>query len=308
MVLYSYYNSLSWRDLAGTEAVLMHLEDPQALAEADAAFREVFPEADPAAHAAAAEAPLADSRGIPGESFDVTAYADLRIIHITGISADAERAAYRAMLYCAAIRRYAEGDEVITGTEVLGYTEPVLRTYPERKAVAAITGAIIGVLAALLVLWLRFLFDNAVYVPEDAARRYGIPVLGVLPRKGQASETYPPQFQKELMLHMRELQSFGNNWLLLRAQDTDVTNSGDGPATILREYAGEAMGPNVILTEKTTAEVNTADVILLEVRSGARLEQQYEHLIAEAAAGGNPVRGIILTGTDNGFLQKYYRF
>ncbi|MBR0090166.1 MAG: hypothetical protein IJP92_00480 [Lachnospiraceae bacterium] len=307
-MLYNAYNSLTWKDLSETEAVRRHLNDTAVRAEAEKAFREAHPEADVTALLPEAEAPLLDPRERQEDSYDVSVYSDIRILHVTGISTDREQAVYRSMLYTAAIRRYALDDEVIRDTELLGYGEAQPRSYPQRKLIAAITGAIIFALLALLGLWIAFLFDNAVYVPEDAGTRYGLPVLGVLPRKEAGAETYPLQFQQELMLHIRELQAVGKNWLILRAQDTDVTNAEGSVSEILRKFAGEALGSDVIISEKTTAKVNTADVVLLEVRSGARLGTRYAHLAAEAEAGGNPVKGIILTGADNDFLQKYYQF
>lgn len=307
-LIYNNYNAFTWRDLLETEAVRRHLSEEDTVREAEEAFRSTLStDTDPASLYDAALDARADLTGREPESFDVNVYSDIRILHITGISHSPEVAAYRVMLYTTALMRYAEEDEVITGTELLGYAQPEERSYPERRTVAIIAGAIVGLLLAAFLLWIRFLFDNAVYVPEDASRRYGIPVLAVLPRAGSAAESYLPQFKEELQYHVRELQVIGNKWLILKAQDTDVTNAGASSAAILREYAGEALGADVIISEKTTAKVNTADVILLEVSTGKRLGERYEHLIAEAAAGGKAVKGIILTDADNTFLKQYYR-
>ena len=307
-LVYDRYNSFTWKDLMETEAVQKHLSEEDVLLQADTAFRtEISSDAEPAALREQATAPLSDPRHPEEETFDVEVYSDIRILHITATSASADVAAYRAMLYTAALMRYAEEDEVIRSTEVLGYTTPVPRSYPERRMIAAITGAILGALIAFFILRIRFILNNAIYVPEDANRRYGIPVLAVLPREGQSIESYPAQLKQELSLHIKELQTIGKKWLILRAQDTDVTNSVPAVADVLRKYADDTIEDDVILSEKSTAEVKTADVVLLEVRSGVRLGEMYEHLIAEAAAGGNPVKGIILTGADNGFLKQYYR-
>ncbi|MBR5970427.1 MAG: hypothetical protein IK016_08815 [Lachnospiraceae bacterium] len=307
-LIYNNYNSSTWRDLLETEVVQQHLTEEDVIAKAEEAFRSnISSDADMQLLLEQAPAPRLDLRHEDEESVDVSVYSDVRILHVTGVSRTAETAAYRAMLYAEALMRYAEEDEVIRNTEVLGYTTPVPRIYPERRLIAAITGAILGALIAFFILRIRFILNNAIYVPEDANRRYGIPVLAVLPREGQGIESYPAQLKQELSLHIKELQTIGKKWLILRAQDTDVTNSVPAVADVLRKYADDTIEDDVILSEKSTAEVKTADVVLLEVRSGARLGEMYEHLIAEAAAGGNPVKGIILTGADNSFLKQYYR-
>ncbi|MBR0091258.1 MAG: hypothetical protein IJP92_06140 [Lachnospiraceae bacterium] len=308
-LVFSTYNTFSWRDLLETDAVGKYLEDGDVIADAAAAFRrEVGTDADLAALQEQAKAPLADTTRSAQETIDASIYSDIRILHITATSPVADTARYRAMLYAAAIEHYAEEDMVIRGTELLGYSPAVERTYPQRRVVATITGAIIGLLAGFLILWIRFLLNNAVYVPEDVSSRYGIPVLGVLPKHTADPDKYPLQLKADLDRHMKELCRYGTRWLILRAQDTDMADKETSVGAILRKYSDIPEESDVILTEKTTAEVNEMDVVLLHVRSGAQYGTQYTHLIAEAAASGNPVKGIILTDSDNNFLKKYYRY
>lgn len=307
--VFSAYNAFSWRDLLETDAVGRHLEEADVIAEADEAFRrEVRADADMTALREQARAPLADATNPAQETIDASIYSDIRILHLIAASPSADTALYRAMRYAAAIERYAEEDTVIRDTELLGVSPATEQTYPQRKTVAAITGAIIGLLAGFLLLWIRFLLDNAVYVPEDASNRYGIPVLGVLPKSTDDPDQYPAQLKADLDRHMKEVCSYGNRWLILKAQDTDRTKAETAVGTILRKYSGIPDKTGVIIEEKTTAEVNGMDAVLLNVRSGAPYGTQYAHLIAEAAASGNPVKGIILTETDNDFLKKYYRY
>ncbi|MBQ6904412.1 MAG: hypothetical protein IJQ26_07805 [Lachnospiraceae bacterium] len=201
--------------------------------------------------------------------------SDIRILWITAACEEADCAAWFARTVSRALVLYGEENEVFRSIEVLQEEAPARVTYPERAKTAAVTGGVLGLIAAVFALLMLHLLDDAVYVPEDAERRYGLPVVAVLPREGGETET-PALLREEAERYFDTISSAGKK--------------------------------RVLLNETTTEEERSGDVVrLLEVRYGKRNGTLTAHVLSQARARGEDVSGIVFTGADMAFLKRYYR-
>ena len=141
------------------------------------------------------------------------------------------------------------------------------------KALQQVVGALLCAERCVLI-WQ--LLDDAVYVPEDAEKRYGLPVVATLPRKGETEETVPALLKEEAERCFRSFADAGKKWVLLNETTSE-------------------------------AERGAADVLLLEVPYGKRNGTLTAHILAQARARGEEVRGIVMTDADMLFLKRYYR-
>ncbi|MBR0172001.1 MAG: hypothetical protein IJQ21_04365 [Lachnospiraceae bacterium] len=201
--------------------------------------------------------------------------SDIRILWITVTSEEADCAAWFARTVSRALVLYGEENEVFRSIEVLQEEAPARVTYPERAKTAAVTGGVLGLIAAVFALLILHLLDDAIYVPEDAEKRYGLPVVAVLPREGAEKET-PALLREEAERCFESLASAGKKHVLLNAGTTEEERSG-------------------------------ADIELLEVRYGKQNGTLTVHVLSQARARGGEVAGIVLTGADMAFLKRYYR-
>ena len=272
--VYDYYNAYTWNDLLKSDPVQVLIREcaenalsvssyPEGGAFTEANGRENMPEVCLRMYE---EGTL---------TLTVLQPSDIRILWITATCEEADCAAWFAKTVSRALVRYGEENEVFRSIEVLQEEAPVRVTYPERAKTAAATGAVLGLIIAIIAMLILHLMDDAVYVPEDAEKRYGLPVVAVLPREGGTDET-PRLLKEEADRYFEALASAGKKWVLLNE------------ATAEEERRG-------------------ADVALLEVGYGKRRGTLTAHVLSQARARGEDVAGIVFTGADILFLKRYYR-
>ena len=272
--VYDYYNAYTWNDLLKSDPVQVLIRE---CAE-NALSVSSYPEGGAFTEATGREnMPEVCLRMYEEGTLTLTALqpSDIRVLWITAACEEADCAAWFAKTASRALVRYGEENEVFRSIEVLREEAPVRVTYPERAKTAAATGAVLGLIIAVITLLILHLLDDAVYVPEDAEKRYGLPVVAVLPREGGTDET-PPLLKEEADRYFETLASAGKKWVLLNE------------ATAEEERRG-------------------ADVALLEVGYGRRRGTLTAHVLSQARARGEDVAGIVFTGADMLFLKRYYR-
>ncbi|MCI2049856.1 MAG: hypothetical protein LKJ76_09100 [Lachnospiraceae bacterium] len=153
-------------------------------------------------------------------------------------------------------------------------TQPAkLVTWSDRTRNAVLAGLFLGAAAGIFLLLTAVTLDDAVYVPEDCERRYGLPVLGVRVRRGQ--EPTP-----------EELAELAADTERLGAQGATAVRPGEGV-------------PDYGKLRSTGA--------VLELAFGKRNGTQTEHLLSELGKQGVTVKGIVITDADRKFLDRYYR-
>lgn len=197
---------------------------------------------------------------------------DIRLLTVTVTDRDPQRAADIRDAIDEALVRFGDSAKEFTSIRLLSTADPQLITVSYRTGNAVLLGVFLGALLGLFILLISETLNDAVYVPEDAERRYSLPVLGITAKAGQ--ETTSEQ-KKELQENMDHLGAAGAS----PVSAEDMPDYGK-----LRESGA-----------------------ILEVVFGKKDGTKTDHLLSQLKKQDCRVYGIIIRDADEAFLDRYYR-
>ena len=290
--VYDYYNAYTWNDLLRSEGVRNALQDPAVKETARAAYKQVI-------SIAGRDDTVVEEDWLSGAEERVTVTAeqpsDIRVLWVRTRAPEAADALQMSTWMAHALVKYGEENEVFRSIEI---TQPggIPRkaVYPERFRTAMAAGAVTGALLGLFVLLVLQLLDEAVYVPEEAEKRYGLPVVAVMTEDADCPE-----------LLMREAKQ---NLAAMRGEEGErvVLTTADGKACEV--LSGKAADRGLALRFLPPGEqIPGRKTVLLGVQAGKKDAALTAHLLSQARAAGLQAEGIVLTGADGAFLKRYYR-
>ena len=169
------------------------------------------------------------------EAIEADILSDVRLLTITVTHSDPDAVQQMTNAVEDALIRYGANAIQFTSIDFLSSSEVEAVVVSDRTRNAVLLGAVLGFLAAAVWLWLREVLDDGIYVPEDAVRRYGIPVVLILPAEG----TQLPDFL------VRD-----NNDALRVLPGRDA---GPAPETVTEESPGEEKGPEEVPAGESAA-------------------------------------------------------
>ncbi len=238
--------------------------------------------------------------------------SDVRVMVLSATHADKEiadkimRASVKAMV------RYGNINDAFDSIKKLGENAARLVTYSDRTKVAVIFGAICAAVIAILGLMLIDVLDDAVYIPEDAEKRYNTSVLGTLFKNSDGNEEF---FRNELKAAFTNI-SAGKSQIAVISMDS-VTDSAisEKDNASLRDALGTSLDesklqlipmavPGSVLDNYR--KIGTCDGGILCVPYGIKKGAMTEHVIAQLKKHECPVLGIVLVRADRKFLYRYY--
>lgn len=274
------------------------------------------------------------------EEVDASLYSDIRVMTVTVDTSSPETTQQVSEAVQKAITAYGDKKKEFTQIRLLSHTEPELVYVDNRTRNAVLLGAVLGLIGSFLLLYLREILRDAIFTPEEAQARYGLPVTGVYGRS-EADEKLLPAFlaaQRQVNIK-RLLKEAGAGF----AKDTDsmadagsVTDTGSaknacpaagtgsaadaGPArkiVLLSAEAGAAEEARKKLGESVTAG-STEDpetyeklgpdmMVLLVIPFGKGAGCRTENLLGQVRQSGAQAAGILLTEADGKFLRRYYQ-
>lgn len=177
---------------------------------------------------------------------------------------------------------------------------PVLLQDRSRNAI--LLGAFLGLMAGAFFLWLLVVLDDSVYIPEDAERKYGLPVLGITLRdeKRETEEVLPQTLVREMEENL--------NYLFVRTEGKAAVISPEGPAKaerLLRMLP--AQSERFFAADAADYEtLRAAGRVILAVPYGKKNAALIDHLMSQLEKQGAPVRALFIQDADGGFLSRYY--
>lgn len=237
--------------------------------------------------------------------------SDIRIMLLSAEYTDMETTNAIMSAAVKSMENYGRVNEAFDSIKLLGTTEAKPVVYTDRSVVAAIFGAILGVITAILFLLLLAALNDAIYVPEDAEARYGIPVLGVT--FGKNIDGF---FRNELMAACNKKLA-GTSEVAVISTDSlqdEVRSSGD--CEVLTQVLGkEAIDSQVKFIPLSVPgkvldnyrKIGTADGVILCVPYGVKSGTMTEHIIAQLKKHECPILGIVISRADYRFMCRYYR-
>lgn len=237
--------------------------------------------------------------------------SDIRLMLLSAQYRDKETADAIMSAAVKSMENYGRKNEAFDSIKLLGTTPARLVVYSDRSIVAAVFGAILGIVIIILILLLVAALDDAIYVPEDAEARYGIPVLGVTFKK--YSDGF---FRNELVAACNKFLE-GTSEIAVISTDS-IRDEGKSAEDC--EIIGQVLGkevtdgkvkmiplsvPGKVLDNYR--KIGTADGVILCVPFGVRSGTMTEHIIAQLKKHECPVLGIVISRADERFMHRYYR-
>ncbi len=215
----------------------------------------------------------------------VDLYSDIRLMTVIVTAPTPEDAYALTEAVSNSLTSFGQKQKEFDVITFLSATEPKLIVISDRTKNAVLLGAFLGFAAACLFLVLSALLDDAVYVPEDAQRRYELPVLGVVSKD---EESLPPLLRGEAGRNLERL--------LAGREEESVQ---------LADMSGKEVGDLTALYPKVLTDKDRNEKILV-MHWGDQRGSAAEHRIAQYRQSGCQILGILIADCDPRFLAKYY--
>lgn len=215
----------------------------------------------------------------------VDLYSDIRLMTVVVTAPTAEGAAALTDAISRSLTKFGQEQKEFDEISFLSATDPKLIVVSDRTANAVLLGAFLGFIAACLFLLLGVLLDDAVYVPEDAQKRYGLPVLGVL---AGDEESLPELLKGEAKRNLERV----------------LAGKGEGSVQLV-DMSGKEVRDLTALDPKVLTDKEQQEKILV-MHFGEQRGSASEHRIAQLLQSGSRILGILIADCDPRFLTRYY--
>ena len=199
-------------------------------------------------------------------------------------------------------------DEFIS-IETRSCESAALVTYTDRTKTALVTGAVLFLIAGILLLFLKFALDDAVYVPEDLEKRYHLPVLGILLKKENSQ--IESRFKNEMIASFVAVNVSSKPLALISPSGMDSASAVSKIMTILKSAvetsdikleAHETPG----VTLEAYRDLAGFGGVILVIGSGESRGTLCDHVISQLKRHDCEIKGIVMTDVNDRFIKRYY--
>lgn len=180
-----------------------------------------------------------------------------------------------------------------------------------RIANAAIFGAALAALLAVIVLLLLDALDDSVYVPEECEKRYNIPVLGVLSSKGEIDDV----LKNELAAAYDKYASGAQNAFFISTDSLEDYERSGRDLDVLKNVLGNGRSDNVSKITpmeipgkvlENYRKIGGSDGVILGVPMGKKNGTMTEHVISQLRKHDCKILGIVIVRANEKFIKRYY--
>ncbi len=304
--LVDYYNAFTWNTLVGTDAIMEPIVE-----DLEKNGISVISEAVSNATSASGTGNIISVDELK-KAINADIPSDVRVMVLTVTHADKDitnkilKAAVKSLI------NYGVINDAFDSIKRLSENEARLVVYTDRSRVAAIFGAICAAILTVLCMMLWDVLDDAVYTPEDAEKRYGLPVLGTLFKNSKDREEF---FKNECIAAFESTVKGKDQVAVIATDSIKDGEKSEQDCKDLKEMLGSAFDesgvkfvpmavPGSVLDNYR--KIGTCDGVILCVPYGVRGGAMTEHVYAQLKKHECPVLGIVLTRTDRTFLYRYY--
>lgn len=172
-----------------------------------------------------------------------------------------------------------------------------------RIVVAIIFGAILAAVLAFLAILLFDAVDEAVYVPEDCEKRYGIRVLGTVFQGSEACDLLSGELAKLYDKYVADKE----NIVLISSDAADNASFSEKDLESVKKTLGSDYDEKLSKIKAISAsDIGAAEGAILAVPYGKKNAAMTEHLISQLKKIECPVLGIVFTRADLKLIKRYY--
>ena len=235
--------------------------------------------------------------------------SDVRLMLLSAENSDKELADSILRASVKSLEEYGSSNKAFDSIKCLSIDEAKLVTYSDRSFAAAVFGAICAAVVAILIMLLIAAIDDAIYIQEDAEKRYSVNVLGIQCKKADDF------FKNELIAGLNKATE-GYTQVAVISTDSveDEKVSKADTEAISAIISGTDAGANVRLIPMAVPgtvldnyrKIGTCDGVILCVPFGTRNGAMTEHILAQLKKHECPVLGIIIARADSRFMRSYY--
>lgn len=172
-----------------------------------------------------------------------------------------------------------------------------------RIVVAIIFGAILAAVLAFLAILLIDAVDEAIYVPEECEKRYGIRVLGTVFQGNEACDLLRGELAKLYDKYVADKE----NIVLISSDAADNASFSEKDLESVKKTLGSDYDEKLSKIKAISAsDIGAAEGAILAVPYGKKNAAMTEHLISQLKKIECPVLGIVFTRADLKFIKRYY--
>ena len=172
-----------------------------------------------------------------------------------------------------------------------------------RIAVAIIFGAILAAVLAFLAILLIDAVDEAIYVPEECEKRYGIRVLGTVFQGNEVCDLLRGELAKLYDKYVADKESI----VLISSDAADNASFSEKDLESVKKTLGSDYDEKLSKIKVISAsDIGAAEGAILAVPYGKKNAAMTEHLISQLKKIECPVLGIVFTRADLKFIKRYY--
>ncbi|WP_029231876.1 YveK family protein [Butyrivibrio sp. VCB2006] len=235
--------------------------------------------------------------------------SDVRLMLLSAENADKELADAILRASVKSLENYGNTNKAFDSIKCLSIDEAKLVTYSDRSVAAVLFGAICAAVVAILIMLLIAAIDDAIFIQEDAQKRYGVNVLGIQCEK-------PIEFfNNELVAAFGKATEGTGKVAVISVDsiDSDKASAEDTEhikALIAGTEASEHVGlvpmsvPGTVLDNYR--KIGTCDGVIVCVPFGIRNGAMTEHILTQLKKHECPVLGMIIVRADGRFMRAYY--
>ena len=235
--------------------------------------------------------------------------SDVRLVTVTVSCENPDEAVLIAHAYEKAIAKLADRMEDVTEVQVFDSAKSaVKKSFDDRTLRMSVTGAVIGLVTALVLLLFVFAVDDSVYLPETTLIRYNIPTLLCFAKKDTALSSWDEAAARNNLEAVLE----GKTKVCL----TDISaGSGCGAediklwleaikklssaADIIKAVDGINQNADVL------NEIKSSDGVILLLRAGRNNGKIAERALDYLKIQKADILGFVLYDTDKKGMLKY---
>lgn len=237
------------------------------------------------------------------EAVSAVVASNLRVVSTVVTTASAEESLIiAAAVETAMMQDFSGSISEITSISVMDPAREAEPVYPDvRPLRAAVLSAVLSLFFVVVILLLKELGDDNIWLPSTLRRRYGLLVLGT-PNSAALKE------------NMRYLLDGKKKMAVCPVQeDVDAGKVLDelrasGGTEVLGSDVEWILVPSPIREPSSCRTLRDADAILLAVSAGNHSGKQLEYVLEYLEQQNCNVTAAILVNADERLLKKYYRF
>lgn len=249
-----------------------------------------------------------------------TVESDYRYLYTKSTSSDPETAILIEKAVSELMVDYADTRKEIESIAVedeagLDDVEDISLIFVER---ALIFGAIIGVIAAILIYVFYTCVDTSVYIPATLEKRYKIPCLGAPSMKEFKDNCVHFSKGKKRLAFIGIDEDPANVKEVFSGKDEEVSLDIRSMKKLMNSVSGESVFeafpeeiekikiPNPLNTGEGYDRIRECDGVFVLVKAAGHNGQKVERLIEQFSRQDIKVTGFILTGENEKLIKSYY--